>query len=163
MSLWAALEPLSQNKVRKRIGPKIVYAYMQEGNPLTSPNNHSSFCLFTLPAQRPVANTSTIRKIMSEMDNYQVVGVCTGSCCERSVSMTKAWVYTTVGHWQLHIMWSVGLFFFWTAVKLQTIKCCNIVSEALRFMEGAGDLTFGSWNNLVLALEYTDKGCIIVF
>jgi len=48
-------------------------------------------------------------------------------------------------------------------VKLQTIKCCNIVSEALRFMEGAGDLTFGSWNNLVLALEYTDKGCIIVF
>lgn len=49
---------------------------MQEDNPLTSPNNHSSFCLFTLPAQRQVANTSTIRKIMCEIDNYQVVGVC---------------------------------------------------------------------------------------
>lgn len=38
-----------------------------------------------------------------------------------------------------------------------------MVSEALFFIEGVNDFTFGSWNNLVLALESTDKGCIIIF
>lgn len=76
----------------------------------------------------------------------------TGSCCERTLSMTKAWVYTMVGHWQLHIyiIRSVRILSFLNCTEASNYEML-IVSETLRFMEGADDLTFGSSKNLVRA------------
>ena len=54
-----------------------------------SPNNHSYFCLFTLPAERRHIYDLTLENFMWELKNYQVAVQVLPGLAARAVSMKK--------------------------------------------------------------------------